>query len=299
MRILLILVVCLFVGISSVQVGVNTTTPDAATALDVHASDKGVLIPRLNIADLGSISPITGGSTIGLLAYNTNTSTGEGFHFWNGSRWVRIDNERNWSVFGNQGTNTTDNFLGTTDNVPIRIKTNNSDSFEISTDGRLLAFNNGSASTPVFSWFNDADTGLFKPTDNQFAISTGGTERMRVTDTGNVGVGITTPQNALYIDRGTATAAYMQFTTGTTSGTSSTDGFIIGVDATGNGIFRNRENAEIKFFTSNVERMNIEGNGRLNMINVPANNDHFTVISTMVLYLAMVHFLHGVIHLQM
>lgn len=280
MRKLFILITCLYIGIVSSQVGVNTITPDGATALDIVATNKGVLIPRLNITNLGNISPVTGGSTVGLLAYNTNTSTGEGFHFWNGSRWVRIDNERNWSVFGNQGTNTTDHFLGTTDNVPIRIKTNNSDRFEVSTDGRLLAFANGTVSNPVFSWFNDADTGLFKPADNQFAISTAGAERMRVIDNGNVGIGISTPQNALHIDGGNATASNIQFTAGTTTGTNSTDGFTIGIDAQGNGILRNQENADIKFFTSNVERMNIEGNGRMNLINGPTTNDHFTVVST-------------------
>ena len=37
------------------QVGVGTTTPDAKSALDIRATDKGLLIPRLTAAQRTAI----------------------------------------------------------------------------------------------------------------------------------------------------------------------------------------------------------------------------------------------------
>ena len=58
---------------------------------------------------------------------------------------------------------------------------------------------NGTASVPSYSWGSDTNTGIFRPSTDQIAISTGGTERMRVIDTGNVGIGSSNPHNKLVI----------------------------------------------------------------------------------------------------
>jgi len=46
----------------------------------------------------------------------------------------------------------------------------------------------GSASAPSFSFDGDNDTGIYRPGANQVAISTGGTERMRIDSSGNVDI---------------------------------------------------------------------------------------------------------------
>lgn len=51
----------------------------------------------------------------------------------------------------------------------------------------------GSAGAPGFSPAGDTDTGLFAPAANVVAIATDGAERLRVSSTGLVGVGTTTP----------------------------------------------------------------------------------------------------------
>ncbi|MDC7997520.1 hypothetical protein [Gilvibacter sediminis] len=88
---------------AAAQVGINTTSPDAGSILDISSSDKGVFIPRVDIADLSTIDPITDvGSSESeladaesLLVYNTNTTTGKGYYYWDGDEWVamRRDNE--------------------------------------------------------------------------------------------------------------------------------------------------------------------------------------------------------------
>ena len=69
--------------------GINTASPNASAALDITSSSKGLLIPRLDIADLTTAAPVTTPAT-SLMAYNTNTTTGPGFFYWSGSAWTAI-----------------------------------------------------------------------------------------------------------------------------------------------------------------------------------------------------------------
>lgn len=67
------------------QVGINTTTPDSSSILDITSTEKGVLIPRMTAIERISIStPIAEG----LLVYQTDDV--EGFYFYDGSSWDRI-----------------------------------------------------------------------------------------------------------------------------------------------------------------------------------------------------------------
>ena len=83
------------------QVGINTTTPDASSMLDINATDKGLLIPRVSIPNLNAASPITAPAT-SLLVYNTNTTTGAGFYYWDGTKWTLFTGGTNyWTKVGN------------------------------------------------------------------------------------------------------------------------------------------------------------------------------------------------------
>lgn len=52
------------------QVGINTSNPDPSAILHVEASNKGILIPRVNITNINSQSPISSIPKDGLLVYN-------------------------------------------------------------------------------------------------------------------------------------------------------------------------------------------------------------------------------------
>ena len=65
----------------------GAATADGSAMLDVQSATKGLLIPRLNIADLATADPVTSPVT-SLLVYNTNTTTGEGFYYWDSTAWV-------------------------------------------------------------------------------------------------------------------------------------------------------------------------------------------------------------------
>ncbi|MCB0850893.1 MAG: DUF1566 domain-containing protein [Bacteroidetes bacterium] len=107
----------------SAQVGVNgnNSNPDPSAMLDVQSTDKGMLIPRMTTAQRTAISnPATG-----LMVFDNQTHS---FWFWSGSQWDELGSggsSSDWSLTGNAGTNTTNNFIGTTDNMPLDIRVNN------------------------------------------------------------------------------------------------------------------------------------------------------------------------------
>ena len=70
------------------QVGINTTEPHESSVLHLNSSDKGFLLPYFNITDLNLKSPVISPTIAeGLLAYNTNTTTGKGIYYWDGTKW--------------------------------------------------------------------------------------------------------------------------------------------------------------------------------------------------------------------
>jgi hypothetical protein len=84
---------------------------------------------------------------------------------------------------------------------------------------------------------------------------------------GNVGIGAsaTAPVDALHIDKGTGTSAYVRLTAGTTTGQTNSDGFGIGIDASGNGYVKQHENLPILFYTNNTEAMRLTSAGKLGL----------------------------------
>jgi hypothetical protein len=119
------------------QVGVGTTAPNAQ--LDIQSSNPitptitdGILIPK--VASFSSIDP--GLNQQGMLVYLTTATVYKtvnkpsGFYYWDNvtANWIQIqtgNSNLDWGMTGNAGTNTTTNFIGTTDNTDIVFKRNN------------------------------------------------------------------------------------------------------------------------------------------------------------------------------
>jgi hypothetical protein len=97
----LLFILLLLPLILEAQVGINTTTPDASSMLDINATDKGLLIPRVSIPNLNAAAPITAPAT-SLLVYNTNATTGTGFYYWDGTKWTPFTGgTSHWTKVGN------------------------------------------------------------------------------------------------------------------------------------------------------------------------------------------------------
>jgi hypothetical protein len=75
-------------------VGINSTGADPKTSalLDLDASNKGLLIPRVSLTSTASNTPIGDGIETSLLVYNTATISDvtPGYYYWNGTSWIRV-----------------------------------------------------------------------------------------------------------------------------------------------------------------------------------------------------------------
>ncbi len=110
MRLLyLFFILCCFLAKTNAQnIGINATgaAPDNSAILDVASTNKGMLLPRINLLSTTDVATITT-PTISLLVYNTNVgisgigANGVGYYYWNGTNWVNLiiygsTNDHDW-----------------------------------------------------------------------------------------------------------------------------------------------------------------------------------------------------------
>ena len=92
MKKITLITLMLFTALSYAQVGINTNTPSASSALEIESTTGGILIPRMTETQRDAIvSPASG-----LMIYQTDEVSG--FYFYNGTGWAKID-----GVVGPQG----------------------------------------------------------------------------------------------------------------------------------------------------------------------------------------------------
>ncbi len=104
------------------NVGIGTTTPDVSAQLDITSSNKGLLIPRMTTAQLNAISNPGKGllvldTVLNLLMVNNGSASLPS--------WQTVSGTSGWGLTGNAGINPAVNFIGTTDNQPLRFRVNN------------------------------------------------------------------------------------------------------------------------------------------------------------------------------
>ena len=134
---------------ANAQVGVNTTNPQAQ--LDIVASNAttpsntdGLLIPRVDT--FPAVNPTA--TQQGMLVYLTTTvgANPPGFYYWNNTTitWTSIAVANpSWNLTGNSGTVSGTNFIGTTDNQALDIRTNNTIKVRITAKGQIEVLNTG------------------------------------------------------------------------------------------------------------------------------------------------------------
>lgn len=138
------------------QVGINTTTPDPSSTLDIAGSNKGLLIPRVPLtgsSDTATI-PVPANS---LMIYNTAFSNDvlPGYYYWSttAGRWTKVLDDltpivmTGWSLTGNSGMVNGINFIGTSDNVDVIFKRNNIVSGVLNTTNTIFGVNSLTANT--------------------------------------------------------------------------------------------------------------------------------------------------------
>ncbi|HEV7348569.1 tail fiber domain-containing protein [Telluribacter sp.] len=174
----------------SQSIGINSTgaAPHASAALDVSATNKGVLVPRVALTATNTAGPVSSPAT-SLLVYNTATAGTSpsnvipGYYYWDGSKWVPLittgsggGSFSGWALTGNAGTNSATHFLGTTDNQPLVLKVNNLNAGLITTSisGALhLGLMAGGFSSSGFANTAIGNTSLHSNTSGPFNTAIG------------------------------------------------------------------------------------------------------------------------------
>jgi len=133
-----------------------------------------------------------------------------------------------WSLRGNAGTSTADNFIGTTDNVDLRIRTNNTERIRVESGGdvgignidaqeilhihdganatylKITNTNSGSGSNDGFNiGISNTSVGELRLRENQnMAFFTNNNQRMVIENGGDVGIGTTNAAERFHVDGG-------------------------------------------------------------------------------------------------
>ena len=147
------------------NVAINTdgSAPDASAMLDITATGKGILIPRMALADRPA-SPVTG-----LMIYQTDATPG--FYYYDGSAWQALagggGGGASWELTGNAGTTAGTNFIGTTDNQAVDFRVNDTIKYRLETNGTLTPHNTG------YSIFIGENAGLNDNLSNNHNIALG------------------------------------------------------------------------------------------------------------------------------
>ena len=188
----------------SAQVGIGT--PDPKSTLDIRGvnhegavtANDGILVPRVNNLSAN-------GTQDGQLVYlivNSGTFQ-KGFHNWNTTTgtWVPVggsagvDPGNSWSLTGNVGLapvagNPGTNFIGTTNNVGLQIRTNGAARFDFTSNGRLRTLDAGDALFPSYSFngSNGQNMGMYRAGTGNLGFATDGKQRIKIFNNGQIAV---------------------------------------------------------------------------------------------------------------
>jgi Chaperone of endosialidase len=174
----------------SVAINADSSLPDPSAILDLKSGKKGLLVPRMTMAQRNAIAV----PAIGLLIYQTDNTPG--FYCYDGAAWGAVKGSggggtgtgNNWTLNGNDISNSNTGNVGVNTTNPIKNQLQIGDMGSAGFNGNQFALGNGNAAFAIGQ--TDTYTQLASST-NMSLMSKGGT--------GMIGVGTIQPQNRLQI----------------------------------------------------------------------------------------------------
>lgn len=179
----------------SVAINTDASAPNASAMLDVKSTNKGILIPRMNMAQRDLIAaPATG-----LLVFQTDNVAG--YYYYTGSAWIQLASGGASNYWSLSGANIFNNSAG---NVGIGINTP-ADKLTVQSVGNGITHSDGTVKLTTYL----GSDGIGSPTGGWLGTATnhplyfytnGGVPKVTVLQNGNVGVGTNAPSALLHIN---------------------------------------------------------------------------------------------------
>ena len=177
-----VLLLCSLLRGFSQNIGIGTATPNASAKLDIFATDKGLLLPRVALTATNIASPVTSPVTA-LLIFNTATAgagataVSPGFYYWDSAQWLRFSTTDN----DMQDLALTGNILSLTNDAT----TVDLSPYLDNTDAQSLAFNVGTGDLSI-SGGNTVNIPQVTDTDDQTLTLNAGTNVLAIDNGNNV-----------------------------------------------------------------------------------------------------------------
>jgi len=221
--------------------GTLISTGDTGTVTSTMITDGTIVNADINASAEIAVSKLANGSARQLLQTDT---AGTGVEFTS-----NVDVPGTLDVTGAATLDSTLDVTGATTVTGV-----------INADGKVK-FPAGTAGAPSFYNGTDTDTGLYFSAANEISIATGGTQRVVVDSSGNVGINATTPASLLDVNTGASGSTAAGFVTNPKLGIG---GDIFFEPGSGNDVeIFNYRSTGMAFGTSGAEKMRIDGSGRL------------------------------------
>jgi hypothetical protein len=236
-------------SLTAQNVGINTTTPATSAALDITATDKGLLVPRMTTTQRTAIaSPATG-----LLVYDNTLSA---FYYYNGSAWVSLAADNLGNHTATQNLNIGSNYInnGTT-NYGLQLDAFSNPTFTSQGNGFGATLGNQTNSDIYLNfrptgneWNIFANSTLLRMHEENsdvdpFVIESPTVDNLIYLKGTNVGIGTSTPSVKLDVS-GTTSTTNLKITNG------ATNGYVLQSDASGNATWINPTSLTVGSATS-------------------------------------------------
>lgn len=220
---------------AQIKFGSNPSTINANSVLELESTSKGLLLPRVSLSATNSASPLSS-HVAGMVVYNTassgsgSTAVSPGYYYNDGTEWKKLCTPGD--VYLSNVSLTSSTLPAGSSVGQLMYNTNASSGVPVGPvywDGSLWAPIANTAWSTLGNAGTSSGTHFLGTTDaSDLAIKTNNAEAMRVTSSGKVGIGTTTPAYPLHVK---ASADPFKIE-GLTKGNMATDSILV-IDASG------------------------------------------------------------------
>ena len=260
-------------GITSLGTGVATflgtpTSANLATAVTdetgsgslVFATSPTLVTPVLGTPSSGDLTSCTGlPISTGVSGLGTNVATALAVNVGSSGAFVT-----NGGALGTPSSGTVTNLTGTASiniNGTVGATTATTGKFTTLEATGVTTVQAGTALLPAITTTGDTNTGVFFPAADTIAFTEGGTEAMRITSAGSVGIGATSPTEKLIVVgniRGEIVYGNRSSVAAVTAG-----GLGVGIDGSVQAQIVSPSSSAMALYTGGTERMRIDSSGNV------------------------------------